>query len=73
MNLPTELSKSELATLFGYTLKTLAKRLIPVLGEKKYKSVRIFGFGDLIKIFQNEGCPPRYDNDWIQYKTAHRI
>ena len=71
--IPTEIDKSQLAIDYGYTLKTLAKRLIPIFGIQHYKSVRKFGLGDLIKIFQNEGCPPKYDSDWINYKRSHAL
>ena len=71
--IPTEIDKSQLASDFGYTLKTLSKRLIPIFGIQYYKSVRKFGLGDLIKIFQHEGCPPKYDSDWIIYKRSHAL
>ncbi|MCU0470235.1 MAG: hypothetical protein MUF58_16715 [Arcicella sp.] len=71
--LPTVIDKAQLADDFGYTLKTLAKRIIPVLGVEYYKSIRKFCFADLIKIFTVEGCPPKYDEDWIRYKLAHHI
>ena len=71
--LPTEIDKSQLANDFGYTLKTLAKRIAPVLGDTYYKSIRKFGLGDLIRIFRAEGCPPKYDADWIKYKLSHNL